>query len=146
MIFYLAQESARHFPLPSGLRAVEVIIDAGVQWVRLIIETMGVLVVCLGVAVAAWKFFQVLMARRTGGYTQVRLTLARYLVLGLELQLAADILSTAISPTWEQIGRLAAIAVIRTGLNYFLMREMREERALVAQEERHDKEPPRAVP
>lgn len=45
-----------------------------------------------------------------------------------EFQLGADILSTAIAPSWEQIGRLGAIAVIRTGLTYFLTREMREER------------------
>jgi uncharacterized membrane protein len=54
----------------------------------------------------------------------VRLTLARHLSLALEFQLAADILSTAIAPSWEQIGKLAAIAVIRTGLNLFLAREV----------------------
>ena len=46
----------------------------------------------------------------------------------MEFQLGADILSTAIAPSWEQIGKLGAIAVIRTALNYFLSREMREER------------------
>ena len=39
-----------------------------------------------------------------------------------------DILSTPIAPSWDQIGKLGAIVVIRTGLNYFLMREMKEER------------------
>ena len=53
----------------------------------------------------------------------------RYLALALEFQLGADILSTAIAPSWEQIGKLGAIAVIRTALNYFLMREMSEDRA-----------------
>jgi len=59
----------------------------------------------------------------------VRLTLARYLSLALEFQLAADILSTAIAPSWDQIGKLGAIAVIRTGLNFFLAREMANEAA-----------------
>jgi uncharacterized membrane protein len=61
-------------------------------------------------------------------YNSIRLTLARYLALALEFQLGADILSTAIAPSWDQIGKLGAIAVIRTLLNYFLTREMREER------------------
>jgi uncharacterized membrane protein len=60
-------------------------------------------------------------------FNETRLTLARYLALALELQLGADILSTAVSPSWDQIGKLAAIAVIRTALNYFLLRELREE-------------------
>jgi uncharacterized membrane protein len=63
----------------------------------------------------------------TEGYNGVRLTLARYLALALEFQLGADILSTAIAPTWDQIGKLGAIAVIRTALNFFLGREMNEE-------------------
>ena len=43
-----------------------------------------------------------------------------WLLLGLEFELAADIIRTAISPTWTDIGQLGAIAVIRTFLNYFL--------------------------
>ena len=59
----------------------------------------------------------------------MRLTLARYLALGLEFQLGADILSAAIAPTGDQIGKLGAIAVIRTALNFLLGREIREETA-----------------
>jgi uncharacterized membrane protein len=64
-------------------------------------------------------------------FTEVRLDFARYLALALEFQLAADVLQTAISPTWDQLGILAAIATIRTALNFFLAREMKEERTLV---------------
>jgi uncharacterized membrane protein len=46
--------------------------------------------------------------------------------LALEFLLAADIVGTAVTPTWETIGLLAAIAGIRTFLNYFLHREVRE--------------------
>jgi uncharacterized membrane protein len=55
----------------------------------------------------------------------VRLQLGRWLSLALEFELAADILRTAIAPTWEEIGKLAAIAALRTLLNYFLEREIR---------------------
>ena len=73
-------------------------------------------------------FTRAALGGRSRDYTGVRLVLARYLALALEFQLGADILSTAVAPTWEQIGKLGAIAVIRTGLNYFLSLEMREER------------------
>jgi uncharacterized membrane protein len=51
---------------------------------------------------------------------------ARWLVAGLTLQLAMDILESARAPTWDDIGRLAAIAVIRTFLNFFLERDIAE--------------------
>ena len=57
----------------------------------------------------------------------VRLSLGRWLALGLEFALAADILRTAIAPTWRDIGQLAAIAVLRTALNFFLEREIDRE-------------------
>ena len=56
---------------------------------------------------------------------EIRLSLGRSLALALELELGADILKTAVSPTWNDIGLLAAIAVLRTALNYFLERELR---------------------
>ena len=47
-----------------------------------------------------------------------------WLLLGLEFELAADIIRTAIAPSWADIGQLGAIAVIRTFLNYFLERDV----------------------
>ena len=54
----------------------------------------------------------------------VRLRLGRWLSLVLEFELAADILRTAVAPTWTEIGQLAAIAALRTALNFFLQREI----------------------
>jgi uncharacterized membrane protein len=48
--------------------------------------------------------------------------------MALEFQLRADILPTAVAPSWNEIGKLGAVAVIRTGLNHILSREMEEER------------------
>ena len=56
---------------------------------------------------------------------EIRLSLGRNLALALEFLLGADILQTAVAPTWDDIGKLAAIAVLRTGLNYFLDRELK---------------------
>jgi len=58
---------------------------------------------------------------------EVRLTLGRWLAVALEFELAADILNTAVTPTWNDIEKLAAIAALRTALNYFLEREIRQE-------------------
>ena len=54
------------------------------------------------------------------------LRFGRWSVAGLTFQLAADILETAITTGWEEVGRLAAIAAIRTALNYFLERDLNE--------------------
>ena len=66
----------------------------------------------------------------------IRLRLGRWLALAIEFELAADILRTAISPMWNDIAQLAAIATIRTALNYFLQQEI--DRALVRQGKVHD--------
>ena len=54
----------------------------------------------------------------------IRLKLGRWLAVSLEFALAADILRTAVAPSWDEIGKLAAIAVLRTALNFFLQREI----------------------
>ena len=98
-----------------------------VEWLRLSVETVGAAVIAMGVVVAIIAFVRELRRSEGRNFNQVRLTLARYLALALEFQLGADILSTAIAPSWDQIGKLGAIAVIRTALNFFLMREMHHE-------------------
>lgn len=105
-----------------------------VQWLKLGVETIGALTIAIGILLAAKLFAQALLARRTADFTAIRLTLARYLALALEFQLGADILSTAIAPSWDQIGKLGAVAVIRTALNFFLSREMKEEQRDTAEQ------------
>ncbi len=101
----------------------------GVHWLRLLIETLGAVVIAIGIALTIYGLARHMLKERDKGFIKIRLKLARYLTLALEMQLAADVLSTSIAPTWEQIGKLAAIAVIRTMLNFFLNREMRHEKA-----------------
>src|SRR5262249_38938402 len=59
--------------------------------------------------------------------SEIRLTMGRWLALALEFALAADILRTVMVPTWDEIGKLAAIVVLRTVLNYFLAHEIEHE-------------------
>lgn len=113
-------------PDPASIGIEEWVISA-VLWLKLGVETMGALVIGIGVIVATGQFIRRFFSSGSRDYNPIRLTLARHLALALEFQLGADILSTAVAPSWDQIGKLGAIAVIRTALNYFLMREMREE-------------------
>lgn len=122
------QESANNLIQAPHEGSVEISIINAVQWLRLIVETTGAIIIGLGIVAAGYQFVRALVPPQLENFNRVRLTLARFLALALEFQLGADILSTAIAPSWDQIGKLGAIAVIRTALNYFLMREMREER------------------
>jgi len=101
-------------------------VEASVGWLRLAAEITGAIIIALGVGLAFAGFVRAIVTRKAAAFTDVRLTLGRYLALALEFQLAADILSTAIAPSWDQIGKLGAVAVIRTALNFFLTRELRE--------------------
>jgi uncharacterized membrane protein len=97
-----------------------------------IVEAAGAAIIFAGAVSAFARFFRVAF-RREGmiPFAPVRLDLGRFLVLGLEFQLAADILRTAVAPDFTSLAQLAAIAAIRTALNFFLGREIKEERELV---------------
>ncbi|WP_249644672.1 DUF1622 domain-containing protein [Nocardia sputi] len=94
-------------------------------------STAAVLVISIGAVVAVIGFLRALPRRDPDAFVPVRLTLGRFLALGLEFQLAGDILCTAVVPSFDQIGKLAAIAAIRTALNYFLAREVAEAQCIL---------------
>ena len=87
----------------------------------LLVIFAGTIEVSVTVARAAFKPLGDQLARRAW------LRYARWLVAGLTLQLAADIIETSISTSWQTIGRVGAIAVIRTFLNYFLERDVEQQ-------------------
>ncbi len=98
-----------------------------------LVEAAGAAIIVAGAVVAFVQFLRVGLGRRRSEreFVSIRLKLGRFLTLGLEFQLAGDLLRTAISPSFNEIGQLAAIAAIRTALNYFLSREIAKERAEV---------------
>jgi uncharacterized membrane protein len=59
---------------------------------------------------------------------KVWLRYSRWLVAALTFQLAADVIETSVTTSWQTIGRLGAIAVIRTFLSYFLEHDVEQER------------------
>jgi len=137
-IFIFLQESVSSSISAPSQTFVEPTIINLASWLKLLIETTGAIIIFIGVVLAFIEFVKVLSSAKPNGYTKIRLLLARYLALALEFQLGADILSTAISPSWDQIGKLGAIAIIRTALNFFLSREMEEERKITETEKGMD--------
>ena len=109
------------------------------QGAATIVEAVGVLVVAVGIARAVVGYL-VSLVRRSKPFPPegLRLDLGRSLALALELLLGADILRTAVEPTWDEIARLAAIAAIRTALNFFLERELEAAGATGPRRQRDD--------
>ena len=91
----------------------------------LVINAMALLMVAFGTVQAFFGSVWAMLDRTPNGrrFHHGYVQYARWLVAGLTFQLAADIVKTAFSPTWDDIGRLAAISLIRTFVNYFLERD-----------------------
>jgi uncharacterized membrane protein len=91
-----------------------------------LVEMAAVLVVTFGSAEAFIRLLSVILppGATHGERKAIWRRFGMWLLLGLEFELAADIISSVISPTWQDIGELGAIAVIRTFLNYFLEKDL----------------------
>lgn len=121
------------------------------EWLVIASEPAIVLIDAIAMLVILYAtlraFVQVVLlgvVHRPDGHQRRALWLdyGRWLVAGLTFQLAADIIESSVVPTWEGIGQLGAIAVIRTFLNYFLERDISE----VRERDRVGIEPPRDEP
>jgi len=111
---------------------VEELLVTVVDHLRLVVEAIGAAIVGFGAIATAFRYVLTLVGLRHYSNSEIRLFLGRYLALGLEFQLGADILGTAVAPTLDDVLLLGAIVVIRTVLNYFLSQELERERAEVA--------------
>jgi uncharacterized membrane protein len=96
-------------------------------YVALGVEGIGTSAIAFGALQAVFGLFRARTERPPTPFREQRKVWVRFgvwLMFGLEFELAADIIRSAISPTWRDIGQLAAIAAIRTGLNVFLERDI----------------------
>lgn len=92
-----------------------------------VIDALALVVILFGTAEAVIN----LLRFATGQPSEIDmrdiwLRYGRWLVAALTFQLAADIVETSITTSWDAVGRIAAIAVVRTFLNYFLERDLSE--------------------
>jgi uncharacterized membrane protein len=105
---------------------VEETFHAVARGISLLIEGAAVVVVAYG-ALEAFIGLLGLAAKPSsahGARKEIWRRFGTWLLLGLEFELAADIIGSVVSPSWKDIGALAAIAVIRTFLNYFLEHDL----------------------
>jgi uncharacterized membrane protein len=95
-------------------------------YVALGVEAIAILIIAVGSIQAVVNAIRLMLAWRVSNIEMrsVWLQFAHWLVAALTFQLAADIVNTSFAPTWDEVGRLGAIAAIRTFLSYFLDREV----------------------
>ena len=105
---------------------MESLLHDAARLVALAIQAVAIVIVAVGSAKAIVDVVRAALGPHAadGERRTVWLGYARWLVAGLTFQLAADIVSTSFAPTWDDVGRLAAVAAIRTFLSYFLDREL----------------------
>ncbi len=96
---------------------------------KLVLEGISLLCILLGLVTTV----QVILSQNRrfraspSALANIRLNFGRWLSVALEFQLGADIVNTTVAPSFEALGKLGVIAVIRTFLNYFLTRELAAE-------------------
>jgi uncharacterized membrane protein len=111
------------------------------EFAVLAIDALALIVIVWGTLQAAVGVVQEMIQPKAGhARREIWLRYARWLVAGLTFQLAADIIETSITEDWLGIARVAAIAVIRTFLNYFLERDLNETREKQRESERRQAE------
>jgi uncharacterized membrane protein len=94
-----------------------------------IIDALALVIIVVGTVEAFVGGLRAMLGSPSGHERRdIWLRYARWLVAGLTFQLAADIIETSITTSWEAIGRIAAVALIRTFLNYFLDRDLEDVR------------------
>lgn len=103
-----------------------------VSYLQLTLEAISVLCIVIGLIST---FYVVFISRAKD--QNIQLAFGKWLALALEFQLAADILVTTVDPDMDSLMRLALIALIRTFLNYFLSKELAEEKKEQAERARN---------
>jgi uncharacterized membrane protein len=98
------------------------------EYVAYAAEALAALIIAFGALKAIWTYFRHAVTSKGDPHQscRCRIQLGHSLSLALEFLVGADILKTAIAPSWSEIGQLAAIIGIRTILNFFLMWELRQ--------------------
>jgi uncharacterized membrane protein len=95
------------------------------------LEIIAATVIAAALAKLIFTYFKFFFQKKNNlSAMTTRVTFGSAVAVSLELLLGADVLATAVAPSWDDIGKLAAIAVLRTSLNYFLGKELKEIRTV----------------
>lgn len=88
------------------------------------VEILAAVIIGVAVIKTLLNYFSLLKSSKISK-EEIRVEFGSSVAVSLELLLGADVLATAVAPSWDDIGKLAAIAVLRTALNYFLEKELK---------------------
>ncbi|WP_207423072.1 DUF1622 domain-containing protein [Desertivirga brevis] len=90
------------------------------------VEIIAAFIIGIAVIIAIKNYMSIVIFKRSH-YEQrdIRLQFGSSVAVALELLLGAGVIATAVAPTWDDIGKLAAVATIRTALNFFLERDLK---------------------
>jgi uncharacterized membrane protein len=98
------------------------------------VEILAAVIIGIAIFKVLFRYISVLAVSKTIlSKEKMRVEFGSSVAVALELMLGADVLATAVAPSWNDIGQLAAIAIIRTALNYFLGKELKEIRTVGAE-------------
>jgi uncharacterized membrane protein len=96
------------------------------QYLKPTLELIGAAIVVVGVLLAVFRYALFLLgSKASSDLERTQLDLVRYLLFGLTIQVGADILGTAVTPTVAELGFLAGIVLVRAALSYFLSKDLR---------------------
>ena len=105
---------------------LEELVTSAAIGASLVIEAIAIAIVFFGALEAFVRVVRIIF-KGTASHGERKVVWRRFgmwLILGLEFELAADIIATVVAPSWEELGKLGAIAVVRTFLNYFLEKDL----------------------
>lgn len=115
------------------METLKIFLENAVNVVTLVLESTAVICIAIGFVTSIILLFRSKQIQFSPLHNRLRLKFGGWLVLALEFQLASDILKTTVAPTYENLIQLGAIAIIRTFLNYFLNKELKELPELIKQ-------------
>lgn len=110
-----------------GMDYIKNILNLLGNYASILLEFTSVICIMVGFVAAVIMLAKSKKMKSTPLHRRLKLTFGGWLALALEFQLASDIVKTTISPTFDNLIQLGAVAVIRTFLTYFLSREIRED-------------------
>ncbi len=105
------------------------ILHSIINFISFSLNITGALITIWGIILSLLEFLKKEFLRKEDcikANESIRIKLGSYLVLALEFFIAGDIVKTIITPTWESLGILGAIVVIRTILSYFLTKDIKK--------------------
>jgi uncharacterized membrane protein len=121
------------------MESIKMLLENSGDVVSVVLEFTSVICIVIGFISALFLLTSRKQLSSSLLHRSLKLKFGGWLALALEFQLASDIVRTTITPTYDNLIQLAALAIIRTFLNYFLSKELKEESEILLNAAETDK-------